>query len=191
MQVRKPDQPPTPSTKAPAPPPANPVGGGQQVSLHDAIGFLTAMEADDAYVGGYLILNPMGRPLEFHCTAPVWPTRAQEILYGPTLLPFLIGEQIGGALLNKAKLNPRLLVTDTEPMLAARMTQPLPLICLAKRDEPSSRPISDARTARGFEGDLESLEATWKSFGDALDLQEPFTRIRDAIGEAQKSRKAS
>ena len=61
-----------------------------------SVGFLTVQEFTDlGLIGGYLILNAVGRPLEFHCTAPVRPNRAQEILYGPTLAPFLYGEQIG------------------------------------------------------------------------------------------------
>ena len=53
-----------------------------------------------------------GRPLEFHCTAPIKPNRAQEILYGPTLDAFLYGEQIGRTLLAEAKIEPLLVCTD-------------------------------------------------------------------------------
>ncbi len=68
------------------------------------LGFFTALPlADGGYVGGYLILNGVGRPVEFHCTTPVRPTRAQEILYGPTLKPYLLGEQMAPALIAKAK----------------------------------------------------------------------------------------
>ena len=42
-----------------------------------------------------MLLNLAGRPLEFHCTAPVKPNRVQQILYGPSLQPYLYGEQIG------------------------------------------------------------------------------------------------
>ena len=51
-----------------------------------ALGFLTVVEhPQHGLFGGYLLLNHGGRPLEFHCTAPIKPNRAQEILYGPTL----------------------------------------------------------------------------------------------------------
>ena len=43
-----------------------------------ALGFLTVLEHEHlGLVGGYLILNTAGRPLEFHCTAPVKPNRAR------------------------------------------------------------------------------------------------------------------
>ena len=67
-----------------------------------ALGFLTVLEhAQHGLMGGYLVLNPAGRPLEFHCTTPIKPNRAQEILYGPTLEPYLFGEQIGKALVDQ------------------------------------------------------------------------------------------
>jgi hypothetical protein len=60
-----------------------------------AIGFLTIEEDQQCgHCGGYLLLNTSGRPLEFHCTAPVKRNRAQEVLYGPTLKPFLYGDLI-------------------------------------------------------------------------------------------------
>lgn len=187
MQVRKPAEPSktaktAKTTQRGARPHADPQPQG--------VGFLTAMEADGALVGGYLILNAAARPLEFHCTAPVRATRAQEILYGPTLRPFLIGEQIGGALLEKAKMAPRLVVTDTEPMLAARMLQSLPLVCLSDSGEAAVGGYR-AAAARGFEADLQCMEATLAELGQELDLWEPFNRIREAVTEAHKSRKAS
>src|SRR5438067_12582257 len=87
----------------------------------DCLGFLTVVEnAELGLLGGYLLLNAAGRPLEFHCTAPVKPNRTQEILYGPTLKPYLYGEQIGRTLLEKSKLKPIIVCTDSEPVLAVR-----------------------------------------------------------------------
>ncbi|MEX0819740.1 MAG: hypothetical protein WD070_09095, partial [Pirellulaceae bacterium] len=96
-----------------------------------SVGFLTVQEfADLGLIGGYLILNVVGRPLEFHCTAPVRPNRAQEILYGPTLAPFLYGEQIGQTLVAKGKSRPLFVCTDVEPVLSAREFVPVPLVLI-------------------------------------------------------------
>ena len=85
------------------------------------LGFLTVLEyPEHGLIGGYLVLNRAGRPLEFHCTAPIKPSRAQQILYGPTLEPYLFGEQIGHALLTKAAAEPEVICTDREPALAIR-----------------------------------------------------------------------
>ena len=73
-----------------------------------ALGFLTVVEHPQyGLFGGYLMLNTAGRPLEFHCTAPIKPNRAQEILYGPTLEAFLYGEQIGQTLDQPGQARPR------------------------------------------------------------------------------------
>src|SRR6185369_17067728 len=93
------------------------------------LGFLTVLEnADLGYLGGYLLLNASGRPLEFHCTAPIRANRTQEILYGPTLRPFLFGEQIGQTLLTKSKLTPLVVCTDSEPALAVREFIEIPVV---------------------------------------------------------------
>jgi hypothetical protein len=86
-----------------------------------SLGFLTVVEHEQfGLIGGYLVLNTAGRPLEFHCTAPVKPNRAQQILYGPTLEPYLFGEQIGQTLLAKTRLAPLVVFTDRAPALAVR-----------------------------------------------------------------------
>ncbi len=97
--------------------------------LKPALGFLTVVEHPQyGLFGGYLVLNIAGRPLEFHCTAPIKPNRAQEILYGPTLPSFLYGEQIGQTLIQQATTVPLLVCTDQEPALAAREYSSMPVV---------------------------------------------------------------
>ena len=109
-----------------------------------AIGFLTVLEhGQHGLFGGYLVLNTAGRPLEFHCTTPVRPNRAQEILYGPTLRPYLYGEQIGRTLLAKAKSEPLAVCTDVEPALALRDFVPLPLALVLVDPQPAGQCPAD------------------------------------------------
>ena len=99
------------------------------------LGFLTVLEhAQHGLFGGYLVLNTAGRPLEFHCTAPIKPNRAQQILYGPTLESFLFGEQIGKTLLAKSRSEPLLVCTDREPVLAVREHVELPVALVLPGD---------------------------------------------------------
>ena len=182
-----------------------------------AIGFLTVTRDDEhGFFGGYLILNALGRPLEFHCTAPVRPNRAQEILYGPTLEPYLCGERIGQTLLSKSKVLPALAVTDLESVLAARPFVSLPLaLLLAREEELDSGPDTSMTVRRvddpeqlptmargrlqrldvgGFTvgvsqdkpQDLQQVADQCPQFIETIDLSEPFERIREAIGEARK-----
>ncbi|HEY6563769.1 MAG TPA: hypothetical protein VIY86_04695, partial [Pirellulaceae bacterium] len=102
----------------------NPTGNAGDAS----VGFLTVVQVSGAgAVGGLLVLNSRGRPLEFHCTAPVVTNRAQEILYGQTLRPYLFGEQIGATLLQKCRSQPQVVATDSKDALAARWTVSLPM----------------------------------------------------------------
>jgi hypothetical protein len=105
--------------------------GSAQPVQKPTVGFLTVVEHPQfGLFGGYLILNMVGRPLEFHCTAPIKPNRAQEILYGPTLESFLYGEQIGQTLIGQSSTVPLVVCTDREPTLAARefVTPPMALV---------------------------------------------------------------
>lgn len=169
-----------------------------QKSMPAGIGFLSVIEhAELGLFGGYLLLNTAGRPLEFHCTAPVRPNRAQEILYGPTLRPFLFGEQIGQALLSKAKIPPLLICCDSEPLLAAREFSESPLVwVLENKDEaPSGRAFRLGKNwsvaASTHTGDDALANEAWKPYAEHFDLREPFSRIREALEEAQKSARAA
>lgn len=103
-----------------------------------ALGFLTVLEHDAlGLVGGYLVLNAAGRPLEFHCTAPVKPNRAQQILFGPTLAPYLYGEQIAQTLLTTASVEPLAVYTDVERVLAVRDFVSLPVALVLGADDES------------------------------------------------------
>ena len=160
------------------------------------LGFLTVVEiAELGFLGGYLLLNTAGRPLEFHCTAPVRPNRTQEILYGPTLRPFLYGEQIGQTLISKSKLTPLVICTDREPVLATRQCVELPVVFVADAAGDNTAATSggfrlatnQVITAPNHSGDADRIRAAWPAQADHLNLLEPFDRIREALEEAQKS----
>lgn len=116
-----------------------------------AIGFLTVLE-DEAIgmMGGYLVLNAAGRPLEFHCTAPLKPSKAQQILYGPTLRPYLYGEQIGQLLVARAKASTRLVCVDQSPCLSVRehVELPVALVLEPPPGDATSDTESDSPTYR-------------------------------------------
>jgi hypothetical protein len=182
------------------------------------IGFLTVIEhPQHGLFGGYLVLNLAGRPLEFHCTAPIKPNRAQQILYGPTLESFLYGEQIGFTLLGHSKTIPLAICTDREPVLSLRDLIDVPVALVLSPDESqpgvaSATPGDSQRAMRvdpphvrgprliTFELGRNQLALSQQKSDDrkclserlgeaaaSLDLWEPFTRIREAIEEAQQA----
>jgi hypothetical protein len=118
-------------------------------------GYLSAVHsAEHGYFGGYLIVSPLGRPLEFHCTAPVLPSRAQRILYGPTLEPYLLGEQIGGGLITAAKLSPRIILTDFTQFEVVKNQINSPLVLVLRKPKPAG--ITVAACLPGLHGGASS-----------------------------------
>jgi hypothetical protein len=184
-----------------------------------ALGFLTVLEHEQqGLVGGYLILNHSGRPLEFHCTAPLKPNRAQQILFGPTLSSYLYGEQIGQTLLAKGSVEPLAICTDVELVLSVRDYVSLPVALVFRAEETPAQadgPLpSQTRTWRvdvphragphlnAFEigrnclavashrdTDRQTIAGRLENLA-AFDLSEPFERIREAVEEAHKGGRA-
>jgi hypothetical protein len=157
-------------------------------------GFLTTVDSPTHGVfGGYLVVDTTGRPLEFHCTTPVKVSRAQQILYGATLPGHLHGRQIGANLLAEATSRPVAVLIDAETLLHVRPHTPLP-VGLVHRSEPvPSAPRDDEALVR-FGTTVISLPADrhasvidgLTALAGAVDLSEPFERIRAAIEEAQR-----
>ncbi|MEI6255694.1 MAG: hypothetical protein WCQ77_03520 [Planctomycetota bacterium] len=160
-----------------------------------AFGFLTAVESGSHGVfGGYLLVDSLGRPLEFHCTAPVKVSRAQQILFGSTLRAHLHGQQIGGTLLAEGTVTPEVVLTDLDAMLHVRSYTTLP-VALVQGEAATTAVISAGRFPLGnanvsphpsdADGE-EKLREKLAELAAAVDLCEPFERIRAAIDEAQR-----
>jgi len=161
------------------------------------IGFVTVVKSEElGYVGGLLVVNPLGRPLEFHATAPVKPSRAHEILYGATLEPFLVGERIVGALTEAAKLPLRLVLTDRREVIDGAPAASWGPVLVRSHDDSDAAIDSTPWELRRAVGEFE-LAARDSSLGSRIDsmletlaiddLSEPFDRIREALDEARKS----
>jgi hypothetical protein len=170
---------------------------GKQENLR--LGFLTAIEVpDNGFVGGLLVTNHCGRPLEFQCTVAVRPNATQTILYGPTLAPFLLGELIGGTLVEKAGVKPQLILTDRAQILELRnhIEQPVAFVETPESGEESKEAEAPQSIKLGrqivrfhpahFEDHLAVSRDSRNIPADA-DLQEPFERVREALQETLRS----
>jgi len=164
---------------------------------HDdlSFGFLTTVESPaHGLFGGYLVVDVLGRPLEFHCTAPVKVSRAQQILYGSTLDGQLHGRQVGGALLAEGKTSPAVVLTDSEAMLSVRPHTRLPVALVQRReDRPVAAPATGFRLGAAHvrphvddHDRAENLARQLAALAAAVDLCEPFERIRAALDEAAR-----
>jgi hypothetical protein len=157
--------------------------------LHEACG----------YLGGYLVTNVWGRPLEFRLTSAVQPNRVQAILYAATLDAYICADLLGKTLVDRTTADAQLILTDRETVLDLRHKIETPVLWLPGADDPRAAALAEqgARVASGkagqrplvchprFLGDVRASHALLDQI-EALDLAEPFARIREAIGEARK-----
>ncbi len=177
----------------------------------NTIGFLTIVESSEHGIsGGYLLLNSTGRPTEFHCTAPVRPSRTQEILYGATLKPYLYGEILGQTLLSQTQTEPLFVCTNVVEVATARQFVPYPMVVLLSKnnvesaqslrvdgptpEQPVPAPLGmvpvqlmnqSAAVLADHPGDRQLMNDHCTDLHENFDFHEPFERIRDAVEETQ------
>jgi len=103
------------------------------------LAYFMAVKEGASYLGGLLVTDTSGIPLDFRYTEPITPTRLQSILYGKSLEPHLKEEVIQKTLLKELKTPPDLFILSaTElaggwsgdvryPVLAVQKSQESPL----------------------------------------------------------------
>lgn len=164
------------------------------------LGFLTVLQETSGQLGGYLVTNVWGRPLEFRLSTAVQPNRVQQILYGRTMESYICADLIGKTLVEKTGTAAQLIITDREAALDLRLHLPAPVIWHAPANDPGAvalqklggevRPAQQDRSPLlchpRFLADLATVRSMLDRLDESLDLAEPFARIREAIGEARK-----
>lgn len=103
------------------------------------LAYFMAVKEGASYLGGLLVTDPSGIPLDFRYTEPITPTRLQTILYGKSLEPHLKEEVIQKTLLKELKAAPDLFILSASelaggwsgearfPVLAVQKSQEQPL----------------------------------------------------------------
>jgi hypothetical protein len=158
------------------------------------LGFLTVLHEANGYLGGYLVTNHWGRPLEFRLSTAVQPNRVQQILYGGTLQPYICADLIGKTLVDKTGVPVQLVLTDTEAVLDLRFKLEVPVLWLAPAGAGSKNATPCPAGARQgavfchsrYPQDVPPVRELLERLDGILDLGEPFVRIREAVGEARK-----
>jgi hypothetical protein len=157
------------------------------------MGFLTVLQEASGWLGGYLITNGWGRPVEFRLTTAVQPNRVQTALYGPTLTEYLLADLIGKTLVEKTATKPDLIVTDVAAALPLRSRVEMPVAAIPTSPIPQdATPLDHPRAPKGllvwtrFAADIPAIHDLLERIDPAVEIDEPFTRIREAIAEARK-----
>src|ERR1700679_2823267 len=107
------------------------------------LGFLSVLREPSGYVGGYLVTNRWGRPLEFRLSSPVQANKVQQILYGPTLEPYLCSDLIGRKLVEKTSLPAHFLFTDQAAALDLRLNLDVPVGLLSNGEDRPGPAVND------------------------------------------------
>ncbi len=159
------------------------------------LGFLTTVDVEQkGIVGGLLITNRFGRPLEFQCTAPIKASRTQEILYGQTLRPYLKCDLIGKTLYDKASVKPHMVLTEDPELLDLRQQVKVPVACCDEDSGTSPAPPDKVRIGdrilsfhSSHEKDVERVNDHAEALPNDADLAEPLERVREALSETVRS----
>jgi len=161
------------------------------------LGFLRVALTDQGYVGGLLVTNHLGRPLEFQCTTPVRPNRTQEILYGPTLEPFICSELIGKTLYERLGVKPQFIIVQQQNLLELRRQIEVPIGFLPDAgvalsgDLPETSRIQFGRQIlqlhSEFPEDISILAPFQSRMTADADMREPLDRVGDALKETLRA----
>lgn len=151
------------------------------------LGFLSVVSLEAGFVGGLLVTNRIGRPLEFQCTTPVRPNRTQELLYGTSLEAFVFCEVIAKTLLDRTAVKPEALLINQTSLIALRETISIPVIQLPVEPQAGTSALDTATTHAEFSADAEWIERLRKVIPASADLHEPLDRVKEALAEALRS----
>lgn len=167
----------------------------------DRPGFLVVRADDDGtWVGGLMVTDPSGLPVDFRYTDPVTPTRLQRALYGDVLDRYLRTEVVLRTLLDALDAPPSLLLID-DPVLLDEPSDACPTALVAPtRSEPigpagarrEERPghflLQASRDAHPLRVGLpegsphaETVAAALVALSSRMDVLEPSARVRDAL----------
>lgn len=170
------------------------------------LAYFMATKEGASFLGGLLVVDGAGIPVDFRYTEPITPSKLQSILYGKALEPHLKEEVIQRTLLKDLKGQPDLLVLPAAdlaaglkggearcPVLALQKSQeqPLPRVGEVFRVNPRELLLQLTEGASPlrviFAGGVEAatqeqaaqklMEAGWH-----MDLLEPLERVTAALG---------
>ncbi len=84
------------------------------------LGYVLSLSVvEDVFMGGAMVTDSYGLPLEFRYTEPVRATKLQRILYGDVLEKYIHGDVIAGNLIGRLEQKPDLFVVSETALLEA------------------------------------------------------------------------
>ena len=108
------------------------------------LAYFVAMKEGASYLGGLLLTDTSGIPLDFRYTEPITPTKLQSVLYGKALEPHLKEEVIQKTLLKELKGAPDLFILPPADMAGGwNGDAKCPALALQKSQESPMAKVGD------------------------------------------------
>ena len=153
------------------------------------IGYISVKNIGGKFVGGILVVDDSGIPVEFKYTEPVVPTELQKIIYGKVLEKYLSVEIIAKTLLSKLENKPSIILTDSMDLTDSGdnvffITKTTPSQSDIVKIEDGEYVISSGGLSFRLVGNSpipdEELEHL-RNFAENLNVFEPFQRLAKAL----------
>jgi len=181
------------------------IGEGEIMASEKPFGFLALIKDENrnSYLGALLVVDLMGRPVEFRVTFPIKPTAIQRPLYGDALEPYIGVELCGKQLINSVDHDMELIFVNQEYLLDIRKDYDIPAIFIKHAGDvievstiDDKKPFGQKKQLSSESGrfqpvviysspiapdDLEDATEVVNQFFEDTDLIEPFDRIYNAL----------
>ncbi|MCX7796411.1 MAG: hypothetical protein N2380_07820 [bacterium] len=168
---------------------------------NELLGYITTRVFEGpTYLGGILIVDKKGIPVEFKYVEPIKPSRLQTLLYGNTIDRYIRIETVGIPLVDAVEHKPIILFIREEPFLEeSKWSFPIVSVSRYKGEFLSNigefkelgdgeylikidaNPPVRIKIDRRFREKLEELINLFIEVGQNLDIIEPFSRLEEAI----------
>lgn len=152
------------------------------------IGYLSVMNIDGKHLGGILVINDLGIPVEFKYSEPVTPTKLQEIIYGNSLEYYLHTEIIGKGLVQRLENKPELILVQDPTLLFDKNTVMVTLLPQPVSEKKESNEVvvnfSNKSIRITFPENVkvdDSVVQKILDYASKIDILEPFDRVEKAL----------
>lgn len=170
-----------------------------------SVGYLLSLAvAENVFMGGAMVTDPYGLPLEFRYTEPVRATKLQRVLYGDVLETYIQTDVILANLLDRLEEKPSLFIVSDSTFLGALDRQGRTVVWLAPtrgtplKEAGATQEIAEGefliqleeaggptrvKTApsSGSAVGTEQIGATLAEAAKSMDILEPLRRVEAAV----------
>ena len=144
---------------------------------------LVTTPVPSVYIGGIMVTDSRGLPIEFRYTEPIQPTRIQQILYGQVLSSYIKREVILETLLKSVESKFKCLLVEDENLV----NYPAKSFSVIRIAETKSPPLGEVGTIESVSATEILLQASGQGSPLRLTLPDPSSQSQDAEDASESS----